>query len=610
MLNPKKDRIDFGEQLIPPEGYELDFAVCTTYSLDLQTLLLLPVALYNSQLLDNSLDELYILESIAQTSKKICVFCQKGKISVPHKYNYLMAYWEKSVFQITLNHYAQSFHPKVWVIKYHHDRYKPIYRLLITSRNLTFASDWDVAFTTEGLVSDRTVSKNIPLITFLKYLELKTKQKFPKHFLKELEYAEFDIPDNFHLMDFHPIGIKKSNSSGDYKNPLMNKTWDELLAISPFIDNKTLKKVINSSSKKIFLLSTREELDRLNSELLESTKPFQFSTFIENAEYSTEISEDNDIPNSQGLHSKFFIGKRSKYFFWYLGSANLTDPAFGRNIEFMVELKSEVPVNAPYRIFKELTSPDDRNIVIFQSYNSEFKSENTDAINIELDLRKLIFIISKIKITANAIKINNSNFYNIILRLKSTKQLSKFKYDIKLKLLSLDTKAQNISNNNESDEEIVFSNIIETQLTPFIQWEIHKDGELLKQFLTKIDITLPESRLGKIINLIINSQDKFFKYIAYLLLNDQTGYSVYQDDIINKEFSIDSKVISYWSIPGMPIFENLMIAASRSPKKLKSIDELINKLKENSTEQTKKIITKEFESFWNMFKELSSFEKG
>ena len=45
MLAPDKCRIDYGEQLIAPEGFELSQAIATTYSLDLNTLLTVPIAM-------------------------------------------------------------------------------------------------------------------------------------------------------------------------------------------------------------------------------------------------------------------------------------------------------------------------------------------------------------------------------------------------------------------------------------------------------------------------------------------------------------------------------------------------------------------------------------
>ena len=46
MLDVKKDRLDYGELLMPPEGFQLSSGIATTYSLDLHTLLAIPVALF------------------------------------------------------------------------------------------------------------------------------------------------------------------------------------------------------------------------------------------------------------------------------------------------------------------------------------------------------------------------------------------------------------------------------------------------------------------------------------------------------------------------------------------------------------------------------------
>ena len=121
MLDVKKNRLDYGEQLIPPDGsYDLDYAVGTTYSLDLEAIMVLPVALFYSRLLDCSPDDLHfdLLDAITRATDKIRVYCQKGKIKVPKKYNHLMAYWEKGISQIRMDYHAASFHPKVWVVRF------------------------------------------------------------------------------------------------------------------------------------------------------------------------------------------------------------------------------------------------------------------------------------------------------------------------------------------------------------------------------------------------------------------------------------------------------------------------------------------------------------
>jgi hypothetical protein len=52
MLDYKGDRLDYGEMLFPPEGFRLVKAIAVTYSLDLNTLLSIPIALFYAQTLE------------------------------------------------------------------------------------------------------------------------------------------------------------------------------------------------------------------------------------------------------------------------------------------------------------------------------------------------------------------------------------------------------------------------------------------------------------------------------------------------------------------------------------------------------------------------------
>ena len=103
MLNLKKNRLDYGTLLMPPEGFSLTHAVATTYSLDLYTLLAIPVALFYSKIMDGQFEDqrFDVLESIQQTAGILNVYCQKGKIKVPQNFNWLFAYIEDSIHEIT-----------------------------------------------------------------------------------------------------------------------------------------------------------------------------------------------------------------------------------------------------------------------------------------------------------------------------------------------------------------------------------------------------------------------------------------------------------------------------------------------------------------------------
>ena len=163
MIDAKRNRLDYGKELAPPLGFELDHAIGTTYSLDLEAILLIPVALFFSEDLDINPKEIRddTLESLVNVSKKVSIYHQRGKIKVPEQYSQLMAYWEKGLTPVHLDSYFRSFHPKIWIIRYTEIKgEKVIYRIINTSRNLTFSRDWDLAITTEGQTNSNIENQN------------------------------------------------------------------------------------------------------------------------------------------------------------------------------------------------------------------------------------------------------------------------------------------------------------------------------------------------------------------------------------------------------------------------------------------------------------------
>ena len=119
MLNPNNDRLDYGQLLAPPENAYLDFAVGTTYSLDLDALVGASLALGLSEETDSVLmnNPVCLLEALRSTGDKVALFCEGGQIAMPGKVTALYILLEKMVFSVkTVKHKGiaafPSFHPK------------------------------------------------------------------------------------------------------------------------------------------------------------------------------------------------------------------------------------------------------------------------------------------------------------------------------------------------------------------------------------------------------------------------------------------------------------------------------------------------------------------
>ena len=90
MLNPSVDRLDYGEKLQTPKGFQLSYAVATSYSLELDTLLCLPLALSLNGTLEGNPHggKLAALEGIRQLKGRLKVFFSKAisrfPVRLPH----------------------------------------------------------------------------------------------------------------------------------------------------------------------------------------------------------------------------------------------------------------------------------------------------------------------------------------------------------------------------------------------------------------------------------------------------------------------------------------------------------------------------------------------
>ena len=103
MLNPNQDRLDYGQVLTPPVGFRLDFAVGTTYSLDLDALVGACIALGLSEETDSALlnNPICLLEALRNTGDKVALFCEGGQIYLPNNVTPLYVLLEKMAVSYT-----------------------------------------------------------------------------------------------------------------------------------------------------------------------------------------------------------------------------------------------------------------------------------------------------------------------------------------------------------------------------------------------------------------------------------------------------------------------------------------------------------------------------
>jgi len=601
MLDSTHDRIDYGEQLTPPSpGYHLDFAVGTTYSLDLNALMVVPVAMLHSKLLDNPPEDvrLDVMDAITRCASRIRVFFQQGKIKVPRRYNRLMAYWEASLVPIRMPIAHASFHPKVWVARFVKKGNPAYYRFLSTSRNLTFARDWDIASTVEGECGATEVGSNRPLIEFLEYLQIKSLERagegFPKPFLEELTRVKFHLPDDFDRITFHPIGIAEGQTGEVRQFVVKDGPWEELLAVSPFIDDSSIIALAQRTKGLVRLFSRREELDKVSVNALsrvDRAHIFKFSELIRDGEGLDGLSDGSRLePQLQDIHAKLFVGRRNKRNHWFIGSANCTGPAFeGRNSS----------AHAPSKLAKVLTHPVNGQVAAFEPYEFELRQGKIQN-SFDMQLRWINYALSGLTYVGSLATrdMHGETIFDLMLKVDATALIMPDDFESRVRPVAEIHRPAHPLTAGIRNVIDVFSGYEVTQISPFLEIEICHQGQAVQSFLVEMNIELPAGRLDAIFRSIINDTEKFMRYLSFLLGGDGQ-IEVSKGGRTAKR---SNPVVSPLDALGPGLYEELMISISRKPERLAEARKLFDRLKD-AKEDGKPVIPETLLRFWFVFDE-------
>jgi hypothetical protein len=593
MLDVKRNRLDYGRLLMPPAGFRLQQAVATCFSVDLDTLLSIPVALYYAQTMEGQLQgkDIELIRAIQQTAQMLSIYHQEGQIRVPRSARNIYAYFEDALVPVLPENAFTSFHPKTWVLRYEsadaHD--DVVFRLIVLSRNLTFDRSWDVAACLEGSPGTIPLQKNAPLVEFCTSLHRIRPFLAGQSFLDELARVEFQPPDGFSDFEFHPIGIPQYSD-----NPITRRKADRLLCISPFLHADVLTRLAQNSTEPPILLSRRIELEQITPSVLSQLRPYCLSDVIVDGERLSTAEEGDTEPQEQDLHAKLFLFETAAATHWVLGSANATAAAFERNVEFMIELEGSSPTTRLPKVLKQLLGNDELS-GLFVAFRTEEGGMKDDAENAQrVAVRQLEYAILKAAMRGSVSRSDNQENFDLSLTLDLEEVSVKSQFSIMVRPFVPDVAEQGVQPGRVN--LLNFANISETSLSRFVSLTI-RDGDLtLREFLVRIEIEgIPSTRLHNIFRGIIDSRDKFFSYLCLLLTDEMPESDSGTSGLGSAKKSASNTA---WEFD-VPVFEQLLVTASRNPQRLCEIDRVIASL---LTADENNIIPPEFLSMWEVFK--------
>lgn len=577
-------------EIVATPGYELEFAVGTTYSLDAEAYL--AIALSFARLGDATdadfQSPLRLLEGLRQANKRVAIFCNRGGLQPPVRTNPLYSMLDKSVFEVADESKGKelaNFHPKIWVIKEHSldDRSKRQIKLIVMSRNLTKDSSLDIAVTMTAPLGIRTNAelrrKHQPLKDLLFILADKAnayKRKKIKQLANELDtMGSLKLAHPYEDYEFLPIHF------GENLNPAINLRQDlpgeRMAVVSPFIDAETLVWLNDYRRTQEKLLITR--LDSLTPEIMELYSGGNMEVWV-----MSQIAEQNDI-QPMNLHAKMYFswGIKGGGINLWLGSANATHSGFYRNSEFMVKLKLKRGRNQ-FEDFKAEFCDEKKQMcerITSLPDIETVKEDNSLAISVRKNL------ISRNNLTAQVVSTGDD--YIITVNAKRIKDIHG-----KITLAPI----QEPWNEVELTPELQQCRVKVTTRSHLSEFYILKvvpfDEDITPvKIVIKINTTgIPEDRDDHIFRSLIDTRDKFLNYVEMMITDrpqELASLMLQTDDTISMG---SNAMVTH---RGNTLYESLLRIAATNPDRLEDIEDLVNRL-------DTKVVPDSFRQMSEMFK--------
>ena len=591
MLSPDSRTVAF-DLLRPPAGHELDFALLTTYTLNLETMLALPLSLVARA--DNGLEELLadpllLLEALRRAGERIHVFVDRSGIAVPRQRRELYAMLEPSIHPVRAPE-GGAFHPKVWVLRFMSEDGTPLIRVAILSRNLTFDRSWDIALASEAAPRRRQrTAGSCELSELVRRLpELCAEGPAPsladriEALADEVSRTRFPAPDGFSddPVKFHVLGMGGRGAGDRLWQPMSG--GHDVLAVAPFVGSTALNEVARMGTGERTLVSSRDQLDELSHDALA-----RWTRICVLSDAALDEPEDEHAGTLSGLHAKFVAVEHGRDVSWFVGSANLTYSAFtGRNVEVMAALrarKGRRNGNSGYGIgrflesgFEKLCEPYRRGETETESPEKEEALERLEAVRdalLDADLRVVC----------------SPSGENWTWSLEGDTSLPKTDVEVRTWPIS-------IAQDQAHPLKLPLTWTLPIQrLTTLVAFRLHVPVEGVDDIAFTLSLPaqgMPEDRMHHVLRSLIGDSQRFMAFLRALLAGldgmvDGTGRGEANGDTGPWGDGPDDDAL----------LEGLVRAASRDPDRLEPVRRLIEDFRK--TEEGRSIVPDDFLDVWN-----------
>ena len=594
-------RLLYTSSLMPPTGMVFDEAIATTFSMDPKVLLEAPVylAMLASDESEREPDGLAVMESVRRYADRIDVYVQKGRIAVPESgraSNPLYGFLESMIYEVNTIKKGGVFHPKIWLIRFksvEKENDEVFYRLLVTSRNLTFDNSWDIALSLDGRLGKEINSNNEPLSDFIASLPKICRREDggdetrAHRMAEEIKKVVWELPEGFDEIEFYLPGHKKYG----WKLPEQSKT---MLVISPFCSDKALIQLCSSSQETAYLVSREETLETLSDDTIEA-----FDSVYTLDPDVQPVIDDDDFSVTTGLHAKAYLFEEEEDVIRIvLGSANATDAALvhGANHEILVSLRGKrSKVGSIEEMLKSESKEKDggvlgRYLTLFEKSDAG-ENETSQTCDDMLNTARDQIVQMSLKLICRFSEMDGR--WELLLEGFDSGVLSS---EIGLKLWPITIPEEFAVSIKETISPLSLGVFDLESISGLIAFELQKrneEGVCRLRFVLNLPLegALFEQRQGAIMKRVIENWEKFRQYLMLFLMDDESR-SVDIDALKNRFFNG-----AYLQFSEEPLLEELVKVFAHHPEKLDRISKMIDELGEKGRE----IVDKNFLALWETF---------
>ena len=593
MLSPEIRSVAM-DMLRAPAGYRIDQAVLTTYSLDLDVLLGLPLAVLAQS--DRSLDDLLedpllLLEALREAGDRVHVFVDEGGIAIPGISRALFAMLEQSVHPMRAAN-GGAFHPKVWLVRFLNEDGDALLRVAVSSRNLTFDRSWDIALVSEAAPArGRIIKESRALANLMRSIPKLALRKLSKQrlemlesFAAQVERIAFPAPEGFTSpVAFESLGLATGTTS-----PWRPKQGGEkLLVISPFVNRTGLDALAAASTGARILVSRQDALDELSEDVLSS-----WGDVMVLSETAVGEQEDGTASRPSGLHAKIIAVENGRRISWSVGSANATAAAFtGRNVELIASMAGPRADKGNKKGFGIEQFRESGFLALCEPYRRIAKPADDDALKharSQLETARCALLESNLKVSCRV----NEDTWRWILS-----------GDLALPA-GVKVEAWPVSVNEDQARSLRLPtewSLPLARLTAFVAFRlsVHAKVDDVRMVLKLPADGMPEGRVMQVLRMLIDSPERFMQFLRALLcgLEGLADWAALPGAAMSQ---------SKWrdSLGGETLLEDLVRTASREPHRLEPIRRLVEDLR--STVEGRAIVPDDFYELWLMVDEVVS----